>query len=392
MKRNCILVIMVFIVSHSCMSAKKADLIVKNGNVYLVDDEFSRAESIAVTNGKIVATGTSEQILSEYHSNTIIDAAGKFIYPGFNDAHCHFYGYGESMIQYADLRGTSSPEEIYEQLQNHHNKFGGKWILGRNWDQNDWENTGFPDKIRLDQLFPETPVYLVRVDGHAVWCNSKALELAGITNQSKVTGGIVELKNGETTGILVDKALELIVPNIPKITTEQQKAGLLEAQKKCFANGLTSVTDCGLDKSIILLMQQLQNLGELKMRVNAMINPNEENFEFFIENGFPKSERLVVNTIKIYADGALGSRGALLLEEYSDSRGNNGIQLTDQENFNRICKLAYENNFVVATHGIGDSANRMILNIYGQFLKGKNDRRWRIEHAQIINPEDFEKF
>ena len=377
---------------NSCTPKNSADLIVTNGTIYLVDEGFSTTESFAVADGKIVATGTSEEILKKYSSENIVDVNGKFVYPGFNDAHCHFNGYANNLAQYADLRGTNSPDEVYERLKTHHEKFGGDWILGRSWDQNDWEVKEFPDKTELDKLFPETPVYLVRVDGHAGWCNSKALEMAGITTRLKVQGGEVVLKNGQPTGVLVDNAMGLVSKLIPEITADQQLKALLAAQNNCFAAGLTSVTDCGLDKNTILLMQEMQKRGELKMRVNAMLNPTEENFDYFVKKGPQKSDRLVVNTIKIYADGALGSRGALLLEDYSDDPGNHGLQIETQEYYDKICQLAFDNNFMMATHAIGDSANRLVLNTYGKFLKGKNDRRWRIEHAQIVYQDDFSKF
>jgi predicted amidohydrolase YtcJ len=392
MRKNYVFVLLIFLLMSSCSTKKPAELIVTNATVYTVDEEFTKLESFVVSNGKIIATGSTEEILAEYTSENILDATGKFVYPGFNDAHAHFNGYGVNLMQYADLRGTTGPEEIYEIILAHHKKFDGDWVLGRSWDQNDWEVTGFPDKTKLDELFPETPVYLVRVDGHAGWCNSKALEMAGITTETKVKGGLVELKNGQPTGILIDNAMGLVSRLIPPITLEQQKPGLLEAQKNCFAAGLTSVTDAGLNKSTVLLMEEMQNSGELKMRINAMLNPSEENFEYFVKTGPKKEERLVVNTIKLFADGALGSRGALLLEDYSDDFGNKGIQIEAQEYYDYICQLAYDNNFAVATHCIGDGANRLMLDIYGKFLKGENDRRWRIEHAQIIHPDDIEKF
>ena len=380
------------VMMNSCSTRNKADLIVTNATVYTVDEAFSKAESFAVVAGKIVATGTSREIMKKYTSDNIIDANGKFIYPGFNDAHCHFNGYASNLAQYADLRGTTSEDEIYERLKVHHEKFGGDWILGRSWDQNDWPVKEFPDKTKLDELFPGIPVYLVRVDGHAGWCNSKALEMAGITVATKVSGGDVVLKNGQLTGILVDNAMGFVSKLIPEISGEQQQKALLEAQSNCFAAGLTSVTDCGLDKNTILLIQDMQSSGELKMRVNAMLNPTEENFEFFVKKGPLVTEKLVVRTIKMYADGALGSRGALLLEEYSDNPGNRGLQIETQEYYDKICQLAFDNNFIVAIHAIGDSANRLVLNTYAKFLKSKNDRRWRIEHAQIINLDDFGKF
>ncbi len=377
---------------NSCSKKENVDLIVINALVYTMDKDFSTAESFAIVNGRIAAVGKNQDIQKKYNAEIIIDAKGKFIYPGFNDAHCHFNGYGTNLMQYADLRGTSSPEEIYAILKEHHEKFGGDWILGRSWDQNDWENKKFPDKSKLDELFPDTPVYLVRVDGHAGWCNSKAMKIAGISAKSKISGGEVIVKNGDPTGILIDNAMGLIGSFIPEITAEQQEKGLLAAQKNCFEVGLTSVTDCGVSKSTILLMDEMQENGKLKMRINAMLNPSEENFEYFVKTKPIKKERLVTNTIKIFADGALGSRGALLLDDYTDDPANGGLQIATQEYYDKICRLAYDNNFIVATHCIGDSANRLMLNTYGKFLKGKNDRRWRIEHAQIISPNDFIKF
>lgn len=377
---------------NSCNSKKTADLIVTNATIYTVDDHFLKVESFAVVDGKVAETGTSDKILNKYTSENVVDAVGKYVYPGFNDAHCHFYGYGVNLMQYADLRGTESTDEIYDILKKHYEKSGGEWILGRGWDQNDWVVKEFPDKSDLDKLFPDVPVYLVRIDGHAGWCNTKAMEIAGINANSIVQGGEVVLKKEIPSGVLIDNAMGLIGEFIPELTPEQQEKGLLEAQKNCFAVGLTSVTDCGLSKNTILLMEEMQNSGSLKMRINAMLNPSKENFDFFVENGPQKEDRLVINTIKIYADGTLGSRGALLLKDYSDDPGNRGFQIATQEYYEEICQLAFDNNYAVATHCIGDSANRLILNTYGKFLKGKNDRRWRIEHAQLINPDDFGKF
>ena len=196
----------------SCTPKENADTIVFNANIYTVDEDFSKAESFAVIDGKIAAVGSNEEINGKYVSDNKIDATGKFVYPGFNDAHCHFNGYATNLMQYADLRGTESPEEIYEILKKHHEKFGGEWVLGRSWDQNDWENKQFPDKSKLDEIFPDIAVFLVRVDGHAAWCNSKALEIAGVTAKSKVSGGEVLVKEGvvvttEDVAAEIDKTL-----------------------------------------------------------------------------------------------------------------------------------------------------------------------------------------
>ncbi|NQU53362.1 MAG: amidohydrolase [Bacteroidetes bacterium] len=379
-------------VMNSCNQKEAADLIVTNATIYTIDEAFSKAESFAVINGKVVDIGSAETIQNKYISENVVDATGKFVYPGFNDAHCHFNGYAVNLMQYANLRGTESPEEIYDILKKHYKKFGGEWVLGRSWDQNDWLEKEFPDKKRLDEIFPDVPVYLIRVDGHAGWCNSRALEIAGVTAKSKIEGGNVLLNNGQPTGVLIDNAMSLVTGFIPDISRDQQEKGLLAAQKNCFAVGLTSVTDCGVSKNTVLLMDEMQNTGSLKMRINAMLYPSKDNIEYFVKDGKYKTNRLVVNTIKLFADGALGSRGALLLDDYSDDPGNSGLQIASQEYYDEICQLAYDNNYAIATHAIGDSVNRLMLNTYGKFLKGKNDRRWRIEHAQIIHPDDFGKF
>jgi len=287
------------------------------------------------------------------------------------------------------LDGTKDQESVYKILQEHYSLTSGDWLLGRGWDQNLWPEKEFPDNNRLNQLFPDVPVYLIRIDGHAAWCNAKALEIAGINTLTKIEGGEVLLKNGKPTGVLIDNAKELVYKLIPEPNSTLKTKGLLAAQKNCLEVGLTTVTDCGLPKETILLIDSLQKQGTLKMRINAMMDPSEENFEYFMKKGPYITNRLQVNTIKLYADGALGSRGALLLEDYSDEPGNHGMLMNKAEFYESVCQKALDKNFQVATHCIGDGANRFMLNIYSKFLKGKNDRRWRIEHAQVVDPGDL---
>lgn len=377
----------------SCNSPKmKVDLIVTNAVVYTVNDSFDVAESFAVKNGKFLVVGTNNEIAAKYTSDKIENYEGKVVYPGFIDAHCHFFGYGMNLMQYADLSGITDQESIYLKLQEQQQKAVGEWLLGRGWDQNLWPEKEFPDNKRLNELFPDVPVYLIRVDGHAAWCNAKALELAGITANTKVDGGEVLLKNGRPTGVLIDNAKEFVFNHIPAPSNELKAKALMAAQNNCFAVGLTSVTDCGLPKETILLMDSLQKKDELKMCINAMMDPSEENLEYFLKNGPFITDRLQVSTIKLYADGALGSRGAYLLEDYSDNPGNRGLLMNEASFFEAIYQKAFEANFQVATHCIGDGANRFILDLYGKFLQGPNDRRWRIEHAQIVDPEDVTVF
>ncbi|MDD2306429.1 MAG: amidohydrolase [Prolixibacteraceae bacterium] len=370
----------------------KVDLIVTNAKIYILDDSFSTAESFAVKDGKFIAVGSKADIAAKYVSDQVLNCKGNIVYPGFNDAHCHFYGYGMDLMQYADLAGLTDQESVYQKLQEYKGRIGSGWILGRGWDQNLWPEKSFPDNKRLNELFPDVPVYLVRVDGHAAWCNDKALELAGISAKTNIAGGEVLLKNGQPTGVLIDNAKELVFKQIPSPSPELKAKALLEAQKKCFAAGLTSVTDCGLSKDVILLIDSLQKSGELQMRINAMMEPSNENLEYFLKSAPYKTDRLQVNTIKLYADGALGSRGAYLLEDYSDDPGNRGLIMDKTSYYEDICQKAYAAGFQVATHCIGDGANRFMLNTYAKFLKSKNDRRWRIEHVQVVHPDDMASF
>lgn len=377
----------------SCSQIKEeVDLIVFNTQVYTVDREFSIAESFVVKDGKFYDIGTNEEILGKYRAANNFNAIGQTIYPGFIDAHCHFYGYGLGLQQNADLRGTKSQNEIIERLKAFREEHPYEWLTGRSWDQNDWDVKEFPTKEILDAAFPDVAVYLTRVDGHAAWVNSKAIELAGINANTSVDGGDVIRKNGEATGVFIDNAMDLIRKMIPAESEEMSRNALIEGQKNCFTVGLTSVVDAGVSYEIVKLMDEMHQSGEFKMRINTMLNPSKANFDGFVKNGPYVTDRLTVRSIKVYADGALGSRGALMLEPYSDDPDNTGLLIKPLDYYRMICKLAYENNYQVCIHAIGDKANRISLEVFGETLKEKNDRRWRIEHSQIIHPDDFKLF
>ncbi len=388
-KQISILILIIFILSSCFTKKKKADLIVYNAKIYTLDSNFSMAESFAVKNGKILRTGTNEVISNKYESKELFDAKSKIIYPGFIDAHCHFYSYGKGLLRRADLKETGSFDEILELLKKHHRENPSEWIIGRGWDQNDWEIKEFPDNRELDKLFPDNPVVLIRIAGHAMLANSEALKRAKINSKTKISGGEIKLKNGKPTGILIDNAMDIIYSIIPELNENEKSLAFSKAQENCFAAGLTTVIDAGLGKEIIETIDSLQKAGELKIRINAMLSPTKENFNKYFHPDKFKTDRLNVNAVKLYADGALGSRGALLLEDYSDDPGNSGLQIEDIEFYRDICNKAYKNGFQVNTHAIGDSAVRLMLSVYGESLKGKNDRRWRIEHSQIVHPDDF---
>jgi len=375
----------------SCLMKEETDLIIHNATIYTVNNTFTKAAAMAVKDGKIIAIGAEREILNKYKAKEVIDARTRPVYPGFIDAHCHFLGYGLS-LQQVDLVGTKSFDEVIEKVVVFSKNNPSAWITGRGWDQNDWIVKEFPNKEKLDSLFPNTPVFLKRIDGHAALFNSEALNRAEITAETKIVGGIVELKKGALTGILIDNAIDLVSSIISPPSKEQITKALQNAEKDCFAVGLTTVDDAGLDKEIIDLIDSLHRDGLLKMRIYAMITPTRENLNYYSENGQLKTERLNVRSIKFYADGALGSRGACLTEPYSDEPGNSGLLLNDAGYLKQMAQKVYEMGFQMNTHCIGDSANRLMLDIYGEILKETNDKRWRIEHAQVIHPTDFEKF
>ena len=378
----------------NCIPMKQTvDMIVYNARVYTVNSKFEIAEAFAINDGRFLIVGTNKEILRRFESAKTLDAKGKPVYPGFNDGHCHFYGFGENMIRYADLAGTKSFSEVIDRLKLHYEKYPSDWILGRGWDQNNWESKQFPDNNELEKIFPEKKIYLIRIDGHAALVSKQALKSAGIDAKTKIIGGEIEKnKQGQLSGILIDNAMDEVRNTIPGLSSQQKETALLEAQKKCFAVGLTSVTDAGLPFQIIDLIAAMQLQNRLKMKMNIMIDPDSATLARFLSNGPTVNERLSVRSIKLYADGALGSRGAKLLKPYSDAPDKTGMILFDRQYYEDICAQALAAGFQVNVHAIGDSANRMVLGIFGKYLKEENDLRWRIEHAQVIDPSDFELF
>jgi predicted amidohydrolase YtcJ len=371
---------------------KSADIIVHNAVVYTVDNQFAKSEAFAIKGGKFLEIGTSKSILTNYTAKQKIDAKGKPVFPGLYDPHSHFLGLGQ-MLSQCDLVDTKSYGEIIERLQKFEAQHkGDRWLIGRGWDQNDWDVKVFPTKELLDKAFPNKPVFLTRIDGHAAVVNSKAIQLAKISPASKVNGGDVEVIDGQLTGILVDNAMGLVRRVIPQATETDKRKMLLAAQKECFKLGLTTVSDAGLNQDDIDLIDKMNKEGSLKIRNYVMVSLGIRNLDFFIKKGVYKTDRLNVRSFKLYADGALGSRGACLLKPYSDEPSKTGFLLLSAAELDRSLTQIYNSDFQANTHCIGDSANRLILDIYGKLLKTKNDRRWRIEHAQVVDNQDVPKF
>lgn len=385
------LLIATAILVFSCNTKEEVDLIVTNANIYTVDDDFSKASSVAVKDGKFVAVGDSEEISKKYNAQEQLDAEGKTIVPGLIDAHCHFYGLGQNQ-QVVDLVGTKSFDEVVERVVAFQKERPSDFILGRGWDQNDWEVKEFPTKDKLDELFPDTPVALERIDGHAYLVNQKALDMAGITDGTATEGGEIVKENGDITGVLVDNPMGLINMVMPPASLEQKIQALKDAERISLDYGLTTVNDAGLSRDIIELIDSLQQAGELSIRVYAMVSNYPENLDYFLDKGIIKTEGLNVRSVKVYGDGALGSRGAALRAPYSDKPGHFGAMVTPVDQIESLAQRIAATDYQMNTHAIGDSANIVVLRAYEKALEGKTDRRWKVEHAQVISQSDFDYF
>ncbi len=388
-----ILIALFAMVSLSSCIQQRVDMIVHHAQIYTVDNQFSTAEAMAVQDGKIVAVGTNDAILKEYTSDSVVNAAGAVVYPGFIDAHAHFVGYGQSLFA-VDLMFVNSWEEVINRVKDFAAKHPGtSWIRGRGWDQNRFPGKQFPTNEQLNALFPDRPVILERVDGHASIANNAALTIAGIKAGQTMEGGSFVVANGKLTGLLIDNAVGMVEKFAPAVTKEDYKNWLTAAQANCFATGLTTITDCGLHPTAVSMIDTLQQNNDLKMRLYVMLSDHPDSYasSYFTKGGYT-TDRLKVKGIKVYGDGALGSRGACLLKHYADQKGWGGFLLSSKAHFDSIAAKLINTDFQMCTHAIGDSANRTILNVYAKYLKGKNNKRWRIEHAQIVHPDDFQYF
>jgi predicted amidohydrolase YtcJ len=384
-----LLYIILLITIFSCNHKPKADLIVYNGTIYKIDSAFSSAEAMVIKDGKIEYVGSQKSAFEKYDCNDSLNLNHQFVYPGFIDAHCHFYGFGLELNK-VNLMNTTSWEDVLQKtIQFDSLHPDATWIQGRGWDQNDWKNKSYPTNIELDKLFPNQPVFLRRIDGHAGVANSKALALAHITSSTKISGGEVVLQNSKPTGLLIDNAMTLVENCIPAPTPSQIKNALLDAQNKCFAVGLTTVADAGLPLQVIQQIDSLQKSNQLKMRVYAMVADDSISKNYFFTNGKLKTEKLHVCSVKYYADGALGSRGACLKHGYADKKNHFGFLLKEKKYFQQQAELCNKYGFQMNVHCIGDSTNKVLLQLMANELKDINNKRWRIEHAQIMDTADF---
>lgn len=375
----------------ACYKGDRADLIIHNATIYSCDEDFSVFDAMAIRDGKIIQMGPEREILNGYKCDNIVDAQTRPIYPGFYDGHCHFMGYAMGLGE-ADLTGSRSFDEVLERLEKFDAENDIPWIKGRSWDQSLWGNDSFPDNKQLNLLFPDKPVLIRRVDGHAAIANDYALNLAGFTTDTEIEGGYIGQSNHQLTGLLLDNAYDSVAAYMPEASAETKLEFLKQAEYNLFQEGLTSLNDAGIESKNRELFVQWYSNNELKIKSYAMLFPDDDNIDFAYDNGVFSAGNLTIRSFKLIADGALGSRGACLLHPYSDDIHNHGFMLRDTTEFGDVTRLASEINYQVNTHCIGDSANRSILQLYANVIQSKPDHRWKIEHAQVLAPTDFDLF
>ncbi len=373
------------------------------GRIHTMDDLNPRAQAMAFdSDGRILALGTRDAIKSQFPDGTVLDVGPTTVVPGLIDAHGHVAGLGLNATR-VDLAGTTSKQEALQRLGDFAaNLPEGVWLLGRGWDQNRWEGKQFPTAADLDTQFPDRPVWLRRVDGHAAWANSAAMALVLAGGKGKTDligdwqpeGGKIERDaNGAPTGVFIDEAMGLVDAYVPDQEDEMVAQSLALGMKAAVTHGLTGVHDAGVSLATLGHYKRLADRGEMPLRVHAMADGDGDALEMLCREGLYTHQggHLQMRAVKVFADGALGSRGAALLTDYSDDPGNRGLMLATAEQLAKVTDKARRCDVQVATHAIGDRGNRVVLDAYARALGNKvgGDHRWRIEHAQVLAPDDL---
>ncbi len=377
-----------------------ATLILTNGVIHTVDDSMHIVEAIAIEGDRIVGCGTTKEIIHGFTADEVVDLEGKAVYPGFTDAHAHLEGLGIAMMT-LDLTGDTSIAAIRARVMQEARRTGGAgWVRGRGWDQNRWAGRQFPSARDLEGDELTGPVFLVRIDGHAAWVNDRALAIAGITaaTPDPAGGKILRNRDGSPTGVLIDNAIDLVRRRIPPPTRDERMEAVRLAVDECLRVGLTGVHDMGVDAELLGIYQQLEREGSLPFRIYAVVDGPGAYMDTMLARGpmiSDASAHLTVRAVKLYADGALGSRGAALIEPYTDDPGNRGITMQSSAVLDALVRAAVAAGFQVCTHAIGDRANAQVLDAYERAIAGAEkgkDLRLRVEHAQVLAPSDVPRF
>ena len=379
---------------------QEASMLLVNGIVYTLNDAQPVAEAVAIDGDRIVGVGSTKEITSTFKSQHAIDLQGKAVYPGFIDSHAHLEGIG-AVLMNLDLTGAATIEEITAIVkQEAERRKEGGWIRGRGWDQNKWRPAKFPTHEPLDAVSGDVPVYLKRVDGHAAWVNKKALELAHIDKSTPDPEGgkIIRDFRGNPTGVFVDKAVDMLDAILPPVSIAERTEAIRRGVQECLKVGLTEVHDMGVDLELLGIYSRLIQSGEFPFRVYAVIDGSGQTWDHYRQAGPDTSGhggRLVVRAIKMYADGALGSRGAALIRPYSDDPGNRGLTLTSKAELSEAASDCLDKGFQLCVHAIGDRANNLVLSVYEDISSRSAavpGHRFRVEHAQILDPRDIPRF
>ena len=381
-------------------AAPVADLIVTNARIYTSDDTRPVVEAVAVAGGKVLFAGNAAGAMALKGAATrVLDVGGRTVIPGMIDAHGHVAGLGDA-LHIVDLTGTTTYDEVVARVAERAKKTPkGQWVLGRGWDQNDWGDTRFPTHDKMTAAVPDHPVYIVRVDGHAGLANLKALQAAGVTTATQdPSGGHIERNaDGSPSGVFVDNAQGLVRRAIPRQTRNDVKLAIVDAVREAQRWGLTGVHDAGAGATALDVYEELAKSGQMKFRLYAMISDDAPTVDAWFKRG-PLMDAyngsLWVRSIKLYSDGALGSRGAALLEPYSDDPKNIGQLVSAPAQIQDVATPAHQARFQINTHAIGDRGNRLVLDAYEAALKAvpTADHRFRVEHAQILNFDDVSRF
>lgn len=388
-KRNITLTFLLFIFNFNLLAQP---VIYTAKKIYTADTAFSEVECFVTEADKIIFTGSMAEAKNKFPNATNIHFKNKFIFPGFIDAHCHFYAYAKGLKE-CNLIGTKSEKDVVKRLKKYSKKTKSSWLIGRGWDQNDWAEKQYPTMAMLDKAFPNKPVFLKRIDGHAAWINTAAMKAIGLDVSKKPEGGeFIFNADGSFSGIAIDNAVDLISAKVPDIPENEKLQGMLEAQKHCLAFGLTTLDEAGLSISQMKYLESLQRSNLLHLRFYTMLTASEESFAWIAQNGIQTSPNMRISAVKFYLDGALGSRGALMKKDYCDRLGHKGLQLSSTNEFMNYSRFLYTQGYQVCVHAIGDSANKIALQLFNKLLPTGADMRWRIEHAQIVDTADFVYF
>lgn len=388
---NCLLITCLTTFLSSCFKGKRVDLVIHNARIHTLNEENAIFQAIAIKDGKIVEIGAERQILNRYTSDEEIDAGGKDIYPGFTDAHGHIMSLTRKKLG-LDVTGTRSFDELLLRIEKYQARNNRTFIIGRGWDQSLWNTPEMPTNEKLNELYPTIPICLTRVDGHAMLVNDVLLRKANITPNTYIEGGEIIQKEGKCTGLLIDNAMNAITNILPSYSKNDLKKTILEIQDELFQYGITGVHEAGIEFDEMSYFKELVDHNKLLLNIYAMLIPTEKNIAFAKKKGIYKNKNLLIRSFKVFGDGSLGSRGAYLKKEYSDQHNHFGALTTPIEEMKRIALICESTGYQMNTHAIGDSTNRLILDIYKMIYEVNKDHRWRIEHAQVLDPIDFKLF